>query len=139
AYHIPWKQLEGNAQVLNEAFDIDAKPAANAIPVQADSKMRAHLFQLMLQSLLAERFKLALRKETREMPIYILVPAKGGPKLKRSSRECSDDDQCGRQGGGPASGLRLRDAEISRLTEMLSVFMDRQVVDRTGIQGRFDM
>ena len=74
------------------------------------------------------------------MPLYALVIAKNGPRLKPSppDRECPAEP-CGSVGGGPTSGLRGRDAEMSAFADTLSLFLDRQVLDRTGLQGRFDI
>jgi uncharacterized protein (TIGR03435 family) len=50
----------------------------------------------MLQALLADRFKLAMRRDTREAPVYALTLAKGGPKLKPAGideKDCSVDDK----------------------------------------------
>src|SRR5207248_1260306 len=68
-----------------------------------------------------------------------LVAGKNGPRLKPAAQVCDENYSCGPGGGGPASGLRLRDAELSRLSDMLSFFMDRQVIDRTSIRGHFDI
>jgi bla regulator protein blaR1 len=140
AYDIPtWKQLTGESPILDEVFDFDARAAANAIPADASPAVRNAQLRLMMQRLLADRFKLVVHRETKELPIYALVIAKNGPRLKSAARTCATDSECGPQGGGPASGLRMVDAPLSRLAEFLGVFMDRHVVDRTGLQGHFDM
>jgi uncharacterized protein (TIGR03435 family) len=95
----------------------------------------------MLQSLLEERFRLVMHKETREIPVYALVVAKGGSKLKPAppDTDCPIGVPCSRAGGGPATGLLLSDADIPNLVNILSVFSRRMVVDRTGIQGHFEI
>jgi uncharacterized protein (TIGR03435 family) len=138
AYDISWKQLDGDSPILDEKFDIDARTAPNAIPDGTPIKERNRQLRLMLQTLLAERFKLAVHKETKDLPIYAIVVGKNGPRLKPAKETCSVENPC-RQGGGPAIGIIIRDGDISRLAEYLTVFMDRFVVDRTGIQGHFDI
>jgi uncharacterized protein (TIGR03435 family) len=46
---------------------------------------------------------------------------------------------CGSVGGGPATGLRGYNAEASTLADALTLFLDRPVIDRTGLRGRFDI
>ena len=153
AYDVPWKQLEGDSELLNLRYTIQAKADVRALPAQGstiESTIRAHspMLREMLQSLLIDRFKLALHVERRDSPIYALVVGPKGHKLSPAARNCgpttaeevvSGIGPCGRQGGGPANGYRLRNAEVSDLAAALSVFLDRTVVDRTGVSGRFDL
>jgi uncharacterized protein (TIGR03435 family) len=78
AYDVNDYQISGPNWLDRERFDIVAK-----IP-QGTTKEQ---FRLMLQSLLAERFKLALHHETKELPMYALVLGKGGSKLKEAVEE----------------------------------------------------
>ncbi len=73
AYSVKEYQISGPDWLNSQRFDIVAKLPAGA---SNDDK------PLMLQSLLAERFKLALHREKKELPAYALVVAKNGPKLK---------------------------------------------------------
>ena len=148
AYDLPWRQVEGPDDLMTERFAIDAKAPASALPPEGatfDQTLRAMapVLQEMLKTLLAERFKLAGHTEKREVPLYALVVGSNGPKLKPAGRDCrpktATDDPCGGQGGGPAGGLRLRGAEVAMLAEMLNSLLDRPVVDRTGIKGRYDI
>jgi uncharacterized protein (TIGR03435 family) len=90
AYGVRGYQISGPKWLDSERFDIVAK-----IPKGATKET----FQLMLQNLLAERFKLALHRETKELPIYALVVGKGGAKLKETV-----DDGAGAQGGAASQG-----------------------------------
>ena len=67
-------------------FDIDAKsdPSIDAELQALPSDQAKRRKQLMVQALLADRCKLAAHQETRELPVYALVVAKGGPKFKPS-------------------------------------------------------
>jgi uncharacterized protein (TIGR03435 family) len=78
AYNVKGYQLSGPAWLDSERFDIVAK-----IPKGATKEQ----FQQMLQNLLAERFKLKLHRETKELPVYALVIAKTGLKMKESPKE----------------------------------------------------
>jgi uncharacterized protein (TIGR03435 family) len=137
----------------SEHFDVEAKAEGNKSPDQ---------MRLMLQSLLSDRFKLALHRETRQLPVYALVlakPGKMGPQLKPHSDDakCVSPDAkappslprpgdalpafCGEFAmfGAPPS---LREAgnkiTIAMLVEQLGNFVDRPIVDRTGLTGTFD-
>jgi uncharacterized protein (TIGR03435 family) len=90
---------------------------------------------LMQQSLLADRFQLKAHFETREMPVYQLVLAKGGSKLKE------DSDPAKRRIAVGASMIRATAAPIHNLIETLECSADiggREVIDMTGLIGTFD-
>jgi uncharacterized protein (TIGR03435 family) len=78
AYGVKSYQIEGPDWLNSERFDIVAK-----IPAETTKEQ----YKLMLQSLLAERFKLTLHHQTKELPIYALAIGKGGPKMKLSDEE----------------------------------------------------
>ena len=81
AYRISDTRISGLKPPLL-AFDIVAKVPAGATPDRV---------KRMWQNFLAERFKLAVHREKREMPVYLLVAAKGGPKVKESVDEPGSD------------------------------------------------
>lgn len=95
AYGVKGYQINGPKWLDSERFDIVAK-----IPKGATKEQ----FQLMLQNLLAERFKLTLHHETKELPMYALVVGKSGPKLKESVDEDATATGAAPQGGGAGSG-----------------------------------
>src|ERR1017187_2559320 len=94
AFAVKGYQINGPKWLDNERYDITAK-----IPKGATKEQ----FQVMLQSLLAERFKLALHHETKDLPTYSLVVGKSGSKLKESV-----EDGPAAAAGGPdgAAGAR---------------------------------
>jgi uncharacterized protein (TIGR03435 family) len=95
AYGVKGYQINGPKWLDSERFDIVAK-----IPKGATKET----FKLMLQNLLAERFKLALHHETKELPMYALVVGKGGPKLKESVDDGATAAGAGPQGGAAGMG-----------------------------------
>jgi len=117
-------------------FDIDAKAdddttvALQKLPREEQEKQR----RLMLQALLADRFKLHVHTETREQQIYALVIAKGGAKLKPWP---ADQKPSGISWGG--SRIDVRGSPIERLVFCLSDELDRVVVDKTGLTGDYDI
>jgi uncharacterized protein (TIGR03435 family) len=103
--------------------------------------------QLMEQSLLAERFKLKVHFETREMPVYALEVAKGGPKLTPAKT----DNAAGPAqphpttlsvvGNGDGFEIKGNGAQPGQLILMLQQqpeLGNRQVVDHTGLSGHYD-
>jgi uncharacterized protein (TIGR03435 family) len=86
----------------------------------------------MLQKLLADRFKLTLHRTTKEFPVYELVTAKNGPKLKEVEAGGSNTNS----GRGHMTATRI---SMQRLSEFLSRQVDRPVLDMTGLKGVFDL
>lgn len=76
AYDVKAFQITGPVWLDSERFEVNATMPPETTKAQ---------FQVMLQNLLAERFKLAIHKETKELPEYTLSVNKGGPKLKESA------------------------------------------------------
>jgi uncharacterized protein (TIGR03435 family) len=75
AYDVKTFQVSGPAFLDTDRFDVVATMAPDTTKEQ---------FRLMLQNLLAERFKLTIHRESKELPMYSLVVGKGGPKMKES-------------------------------------------------------
>lgn len=91
--------------------------------------------ELMMQSLLWDRFKLKAHFETREMPVYELVPAKGGPKLKENP-----DANASRVAVG-SSTINGKAAPMHLFIDVLESVPDiggRVVIDKTGLTGNYD-
>jgi uncharacterized protein (TIGR03435 family) len=114
---------------------------------------RPQLMQ-MLQSLLEDRFQLKVRQETRELPVYALVPARGGLKLQTQEGGCVERSSSGpvplSPGQAPCdsvmvamspAGARLLGGKVvmSEFTRVLSNVLGRKVIDQTGFTGRFDV
>ncbi len=71
AYRVPNRQISGLPEMATENYDIEAK---------AERPVSRAQMMLMLRSLLEDRFKLVVRRETKEMSAHVLVVAKGGAK-----------------------------------------------------------
>jgi uncharacterized protein (TIGR03435 family) len=137
AYDTTVRQLAGTERLMSEAYDIAAKAER---PVTRDEMLA------MLRRLLADRFRLTVRRETREVPIYAVTVAKGGPKLKPGSAPEMD-------GGTPlvpahAGGIEAETGHLIFKNESMSEFAwalsrtaatgDRVVIDQTGLKGVYD-
>jgi uncharacterized protein (TIGR03435 family) len=102
--------------------------------------------RLMFQSLLEDRFKLKVHHETRELPVYNLVVAKSGPKLKSANPESKIGMEGRFIGGGRGmiagfnDGLHLmgKGATMEQLVNSLGGYLRAPVNDRTGLTGTFD-
>jgi uncharacterized protein (TIGR03435 family) len=133
AYNVQSKQIvNGPAWIGNDRFDIDAVPDAEGVP-------NSQQIRVMIQKLLADRFKLTFHHEQREMEAYVLEVGKSGPKMTVNESK----GQLPGLGFGPGQGgitLRAGNATMADLTGFLQVLvLDRPVVDRTGLTARYDL
>ncbi len=126
----------GPTWVESNRYDILAKTAGEARP-SLDEQMA------MLRKLLSERFQLGFHREEKQLPIYELTVAKGGPKLKESTESPDANPE------GPPPLIFVLSPQVVRLparnatmAELASVMqraaLDRPVVDKTGLSGRYD-
>jgi uncharacterized protein (TIGR03435 family) len=117
-----------------EKFDVEAK--VSPADVEEYKKLTMAQRQLMMQALLADRFKLQAHRETKEQPVYQLQVMKSGSKL----REAKPGE--GNEAGG--SMKRSRDqlegtgVMMSQLVSALTQTVSRTVMDKTGLTGRYD-
>jgi uncharacterized protein (TIGR03435 family) len=127
AYEVRGFQVSGPDWMTSTRFDVVAK-----LPVGAPQSRVPE----MLRSLLAERFKLTSHVETRDLPMYALVVAKGVIKMKGSAAD--PEAPAGwtiNKGPGHLEGHRMN---MSSLANNLSALLGRQVVDQTGLNGSYD-
>jgi uncharacterized protein (TIGR03435 family) len=112
-------------------YDIFAKAEGDGAPTRNE-------FRQMLQTLLAERFKLKVHRGTKEMPVYALVVGKNGPKFKESAPDASsaanDVGVNGRNQYMTASKATMEDL-VQTITNIL--FVDRPILDKTGLTGTY--
>jgi uncharacterized protein (TIGR03435 family) len=132
--------LEGGPGWLDSArYDIEAKAAPNAIPPGTSNRVLWQNTRLMLQTLLADRFKLTIRRQTKEMPVYELMVARNGPKLQKSDANCDASVFACHGFSGNPTRLSGSAVDLFDLALILSNYSERPVIDRTGIQGIFDI
>ena len=143
AYKVQDFQVLGAPGWVNsDRYDIEAK-VSDAAASQGTGIVQGP----MLQSLLEDRFKLVIRREIRELPIYELTVAKGGAKLRAGA--CNT-----REPNSPPSRQRPSDCgfsvmdnntikatqiDMERFIPMLTFWVKRTVLDRTGFKGTFDV
>ena len=132
-----------------DRWNIEAKAEAGAIPPPSGPPDPTVIppLMLMVQSLVEDRFQLKMHKETRELPIYELVVARGGPKIKPSEDQ-SPLSLGPTQRGGPIPRGNMRmgrgDLEatgvpVSNFIVGLSQQLGRPVIDKTGLKGLYDI
>ena len=150
-------QVNAPAWMDSARFDIVAKIPAGATKDD---------FKLMMQNLLAERFKLVTHKDSKEVPIYALLVGKNGPKLKESPKDSPPAEDAPAPGRGPI-GPPQRDKNgfpvlrggrgniifgspngrlqmvgghvtMANLAANLSGQLGRPVIDMTGLTGEYD-
>jgi uncharacterized protein (TIGR03435 family) len=124
AYQVQDYQISGPGWLNTERFDIVAKAAGPA----PDNELR-----LMLRGLLADRFKLRLHRQTKEMPAYALTVGKNGHKLRPSE----DDGPASIKPNGRLGGT-AKNAAIPDMAALLSRPLRMPVLDMTGLKGKFD-
>ena len=120
----------------SERFDVVAK-ADDETAVAMENLPREEQWkqtQTMLQEALADRFKLRAHNETREGPIYELVIAKGGFKLKKAPAS-----EHSRGYSWSHDHIEVRTGLIGSLVFALSDLLSRNVVDKTGLSGNYDI
>jgi uncharacterized protein (TIGR03435 family) len=150
AYAITVSQIIGGPNWIDsERFDIHAKALAPTFVSQ---------LQLMLRTLLLDRFKLVVHAETRQLPIYTLVVARSdgklGPSLRRSDIDCVPILAASAIGQSPTPAVPGKPAPcaiespwplaasaitMAQLTDYLSPRVQRDVLDGTRLTGYFDV
>lgn len=129
AYEIDARQILGGPNWLDsDSYDITARIPEELVPQQRQK------FPLMLQALLADRFKLVIHREPRQISGYALVVSKKGPKMTPSA---SDE---GSNLSSHNNHLTAQNATMEALARHLSRNRDigELVVDRTGLSGKFN-
>lgn len=136
AYDMPETRIlhaPGWAGTTNFNIDATTDPSVDRQLKSLPSEVGRERKQEMVQALLADRFQLALHTETRQLPIYILVVAKGGAKLGTAQQTGSSVST-----GNGRIEVQMANS-VAVLAEELSKVVGRDVIDETGIAGRYDL
>lgn len=146
AYGLEPYQVSGPAWIRENFYDV-----AGTIPAGATSRD----VPAMLRRLLADRFHLAVRRELRATPVYVIAVAEGGPKLQSCQMKTQEKPQSLEERTGPLHALAGEDCPPNRvltrgeatmlveantaafLAKALHDGSDRPVLDRTGLDGHF--
>jgi uncharacterized protein (TIGR03435 family) len=133
----------GPSWVRSASYDIKARAEGNpSVPMMLGP---------MMQKLLEDRFQLKIHRQTSEGPVYFLTVARGGPKLHAFTEgSCipwslpppalePGAKICGSTISGISSSVEALGATLEEFSKTLRVLVDRPVIDKTGITGRFDI
>jgi uncharacterized protein (TIGR03435 family) len=133
AYDVRPFQIVGESQwVDEERFDIDARTETSKAQTRPDlANDRRKIFE-GIKSLLADRFQLALHPETKEQAVYALVVNKGGPKIQESTEPRGLIRKIGR------ATIKGQAVALGMLALNLSNELGRRVIDKTGLDGKYD-
>jgi uncharacterized protein (TIGR03435 family) len=126
AYHVFDYQVSGPPSIDSDRYDIAAKSAGPA----GEAELR-----VMMQTLLAERFKLKLHRQSKETQAYVLSVGKNGPKFHESAAE----GESAVQPDEKTMKIKVERVPISQLIDPLSRMFQAPVVDMTGLTGRYDV
>jgi len=152
AYDLPFQsdRLTGGPDWLRtERYDIEATPEKGVIPAGATVKERNDKVHLMLQTLLAERFKMVIHREIRELPSYVVTVKKDGPKLQKAAveeKDCAETPAgpkypaaCYGFSGGQGQGAHGQAVSLTDLASFVSNWSDHPVIDKTYLQGLYNI
>lgn len=140
AYATPGPQIFGGPDWLaSQRFDIEAKTddqtaeRMDKLPYE----QRILLKRQLIQQLLADRFKLAVHWEQKELPVYALVAAKPGPGL-HPAKDPNKGKRSSNNGTITDEGVTMTDL-AQQMTQVLNRELGRIVIDKTGLQGKYDL
>lgn len=156
AYKIQDFQVIGGPDwINNDRFDVQAKAEDGAIPddgKKRDEPDKLGPLELMMQSMLADRFQLNLNRETREVPVYTLSVAKDGPKIKPVTADQPETQPA--KGAAPPQGavgpgsmstnvnrnkgeMNANAVPMARFVNSLSRQLRRPVIDQTNLKDLY--
>jgi len=149
AYNVRDIQVSGGPSwVGSERYNIEAKEPDSVVEElpKLPPDQRGEQLRLMVQALLADRFKLKLRHESKELPVYALVVAKNGPKLYEAKPgDTYPNGMKGPDGVGRAGVMHMGPGQVmgqglpvESLARLLSQALGRTVRDETGLKGSYD-
>jgi uncharacterized protein (TIGR03435 family) len=149
AYGVQGFQISGVPDSLkSEKYDVEAKADRSVVDqLQKLNREQGRLaVQHMLQALLANRFRLSVHTETKDLPVYALVKLKTGPKFQEAKPgDAYPNGIKGPDGVGGAGMMRMdrgvligQGVPLETLVAQLSHQLGRTVVDQTGLTSKYD-
>ena len=151
AYGVQANQILGAPEwISTSAYDIEVK--LEGIPdKETDPRLKQPEIRAQLQALLANRFKLALHHETKDLPSYALEVGESGSKLQPSKYADYPDAAKGpdgkgihrmmmmqQDGSGQVMGIAAQKSSLPEFALQLSMQLGKKVVDKTGLTGQYD-
>jgi uncharacterized protein (TIGR03435 family) len=134
AYRVQGFQITGGPDwVRSQRYDVEAKAEGNPSMAQ---------IQIMIQRLLADRFHLAIRRETKTSPLYALVINKNGIKFRMSGdAQCPEGagPLCGGFKASPGGEILGERVTMEQFAQVLTLMMGQRVINNTGLDGVADV
>jgi uncharacterized protein (TIGR03435 family) len=131
AYSIDRHQVvDGPEWVRTDRFDIEGTTDTPGEP-------SLHQQQEMLRKLLADRFQLKFQHDKRELPVYTIQVAKGGPKLRPAANPDAESDQKASVHGTEIT-ITITSATIADFMMGMQFFLDRPMIDLSDLTGKYD-
>jgi uncharacterized protein (TIGR03435 family) len=133
AYRVQKTQIINAPKWFDEdRWDIDGVPDVEGKPSWTQ-------YRHMLQKLLAARFGLQMHPDKRELSVYTLTVAKGGPKLEKTRSEPDALSDASGHGMGAAQYMKFTNESMAEFAQVLQIMGgDRPVLDQTNLPGRYD-
>jgi uncharacterized protein (TIGR03435 family) len=130
AYELHARQIVGGPSWMeSDKYDVTGLPNAAGTPDM-------HQLRGMLSHLLSDRYKLTFHREKRELPIYAITVATGGPKMTKNDSNPNGLPGLFFRGLGALPGVNATVGDLAGV--MQSAVLDRPVIDRSGLAGRWD-
>ena len=129
AYNLHATQVTGGPDwIKTEHFDMDILPDHEGLPSIDQARG-------IVRKLLADRFALKFHEDTKDLSVYVLSVAKGGPKITKSGSDPSSPPGL----GGPPGRMMVRNASMAEVAQVMQGnVLDRPVLDHTELTGRYD-
>ena len=127
AYQVKAFQVSGPGWISSDRYDVHAKLPSGATTDQVPS---------MMQALLADRFRLAFHRDSREHAVYALSMGKNGIRMPVAGAGAAEDKQ---EKKSDAAFHFSRKMTMTELCDFLGRFVDRPVVDATGLTGAYQV
>jgi bla regulator protein BlaR1 len=138
-------QVKGIPDWMRDQYDIEAKVSEAALAEWHKPAAQNAMLQAMLQTMLADRLKLVVHRDIKEVPVYSLVVGKNGPKFKEANAAETHQGVTLPDGGGtlvPEDGghtLHFYAVSMTSLAPVMSNWAGRPVQDKTGLTGKYDL
>jgi len=126
AYRVNYAQVSGPAWISDDLFDVNA---------EAERPSSIEDLHVMLRNMVADRFRLRMHSENKAMPAYVLTVDKGGIKMTPRDPASAGDPEIRQPGPGV---LNAKSAAMDYFAWLLSLFVDKPILDKTGLGGVYD-
>jgi len=132
AYGLNSKQIVGGPTWLDtDRFDIDGVPDVEGTPSLKQQ-------QAMVTKLLTDRFGMTFHKEKKELSVYAITVGKGGPKLTKSADDLIGMPSQDAEQHGTELDMKFKNMSMTDFGFCMQFFLDRPIVDQTGLAGKYD-